>query len=85
VIAMRPFGEGRLLRRPPETAALEPLREFGVETWPQALLKWCLSDSRVHVAIPATSNPAHAASNCAVGAPPWLELEERRFIEDLVR
>lgn len=84
VVAMRPFGEGRLLRRSPEPSALEPLRAIGVETWPQALLKWCLSDERVHVAIPATSDPGHAVSNCAAGEPPWLGPEERRLVEDLV-
>jgi diketogulonate reductase-like aldo/keto reductase len=63
VIVMRPLGEGGLLRRVPSDRELEPLRPFGVETWPQALLKWVLSDERVDVAIPATRNPEHARSN----------------------
>lgn len=49
VIAMRPLGGGSLVRR------------HGAEE----LLKWALSDERVHVAIPATSNPDHARTNVA--------------------
>jgi diketogulonate reductase-like aldo/keto reductase len=85
VIVMRPFGEGSLLRRTPSAAELAPLREFGVETWPQALLKWVLSDERVDVAIPATRDPAHARSNAAAGSPPWLGPEERALVERLAR
>jgi diketogulonate reductase-like aldo/keto reductase len=81
VITMRPFAEGALLRRAPYEAALAPLREFGVETWAQALLKWSLSDTRVDVVIPATRNPDHARTNAAVGSPPWFGPEERRLVE----
>jgi len=49
VLLMRPLGEGQLVRRPPSAAELEPLRPFGVTTWGQALVKWGLSDPRVHV------------------------------------
>ena len=83
VIVMRPLGEGDLLRRLPPAAQLEPLRELGVETWPQALLKWALSDERVDVVIPATRNPEHARENAAAGEPPWLGPEERRLVEQL--
>ena len=61
VIVMRPFADGGLLASPPPQEALEPLRPFGIETWPQALLKWVLSDERVDVAIPATSRPSARA------------------------
>jgi len=83
VIVMRPLGEGGLLRRSPSAAELEPLRELGVETWPQALLKWALSDERVDVVIPATRNPEHARENAAAGEPPWLGPDERRLVEQL--
>jgi diketogulonate reductase-like aldo/keto reductase len=82
VIVMRPFGEGALLERTPPP---EALRELGVETWPQALLKWVLSDPRVHVAIPATSKPERAASNAAAGSPPWVGREERALVEELAQ
>ena len=83
VVAMRPLGEGALVRRRPPAEELRPLAELGVETWPQALLKWVLSDPRVDVAIPATSDPDHARQNALAGAPPWLGAEERRLVERL--
>jgi aryl-alcohol dehydrogenase-like predicted oxidoreductase len=83
VVVMRPFGEGSLMRRPPEPAALEPLHPFGVRTWAQALLKWILSDPRCHVAIPATSRRGRTAENAAAGDPPWLGPEERDLVARL--
>jgi diketogulonate reductase-like aldo/keto reductase len=83
VLVMRPFGEGALLRRPPPAEQLEPLREYGVHTWAQALLKWCLSDPRTTVAIPATSKPERMTENAAAGEPPWLGPDERALVERL--
>jgi diketogulonate reductase-like aldo/keto reductase len=83
VIVMRPFGQGELFRRVPTPSELAPLRDFGVETWAQALLKWVLSDERVDVAIPATSKPGRTAENAAVGNPPWFGPDERRLVERL--
>ena len=83
VIVMRPLGGGALVRRPSVAAELAPLREFGVETWAQALLKWVLSDERIDVAIPATSRPERAVENAAAGVPPWFGPEERALVERL--
>jgi diketogulonate reductase-like aldo/keto reductase len=83
VLAMRPFGEGALLRVSPSAADLEPLRPFGVRTWAQALLKWVLSDPRCHVAIPATSHPERVAENAEAGSPPWFGLAERQLVARL--
>lgn len=80
VVVMRPFAEGGLLRRPPSQSELEPLRPFGVTTWPQALLKWILSDPRCQVAIPATSSPERMRQNAAAGDPPWFGPEERAYV-----
>ena len=83
VIVMRPLGGGELVRRAPGADALAPLRAFGIETWPQALLKWVLSDERVDVAIPATGRPERTAENAAAGSPPWFGPEERALVEEL--
>jgi aryl-alcohol dehydrogenase-like predicted oxidoreductase len=77
VIAMRPFAEGGLLPGP----GAEVLRALGVRSWAEALLKWTLSDPRVHVAIPASSKAAHALENARAGEPPWLDDEARRLVE----
>jgi diketogulonate reductase-like aldo/keto reductase len=76
VVAMRPFGEGGLLRRP----FPKELRAAGLGSWPEALLRWTLSDERVSVAIPATRSPEHAAANAAAGNGPWLHPEVRELV-----
>jgi diketogulonate reductase-like aldo/keto reductase len=82
VIVMRPLGEGTLVRNSPPA---EALRDLGVETWAQALLKWALSDGRVDVVIPATSRPERAAENAAAGEPPWFTAEQRDYVAGLAR
>jgi len=83
VIVMRPFGSGSLFRKAVSVSALAPLAPFGISSWPQALLKWILSDTRCHVAIPATSRVDHLRANAAAGTPPWLGPEERAYIAKL--
>jgi diketogulonate reductase-like aldo/keto reductase len=83
VLVMLPFGEGALLRRDPGPDALAPLVPFGVTTWPQALLKWVLSDPRCHVAIPATARPERVAENAAAGSSPWFGPAERELVARL--
>ncbi len=83
VVVMRPLGQGDLLQNPPKPAALAPLHEFGVQTWPQALLKWILSDPRCHVAIPATTKPERMRENAAAGDPPWFTEKERELVARL--
>jgi aryl-alcohol dehydrogenase-like predicted oxidoreductase len=85
VIVMVPFGSGRLVRRSPTRRDLEPLGEFGVETWAQALLKFVLSDRRVSSAIPATTSPERMRENARAGDPPWFGEEERRYVAELAR
>jgi aryl-alcohol dehydrogenase-like predicted oxidoreductase len=83
VVVMRPFAEGALVRRRPSAKDLEPLHDFGVRTWPQALLKWVLSDLRCHVAIPATSRPDRMSENAGAGRPPWFGSRERDYVARL--
>jgi diketogulonate reductase-like aldo/keto reductase len=78
VIVMRPLAGGDLVGR---QATAEELSALGVETWPQALLKWALSDERVDVVIPATKHPRRARENAAAGTPPWLDREQRALVE----
>ena len=80
VIAMRPFADGSLMTNPPDEGELQAL---GLSSWSDALLRWCLSDRRVHVAIPATSKPANARSNAAAGDGPWLEDDVRKRVSEL--
>ena len=85
VIVMVPLGSGRLVRNASSEEKLDPLREFGVETWAQALLKYILSDERVSCAIPATSKPERARENARAGEPPFFSDEEREYVRWLVR
>jgi aryl-alcohol dehydrogenase-like predicted oxidoreductase len=80
VLVMRPLGGGGLVGRSASPKELEPLRDFGVNTWSQALIKWVLSDRRCTVAIPATSRPARMTENAAAGEPPWFGPDERRLV-----
>src|SRR6202035_5243298 len=50
VLVMSPLQPGTLDRRPTDAQ----LKELGVETWPQALLKWIASDPRVSTVLTAT-------------------------------
>jgi aryl-alcohol dehydrogenase-like predicted oxidoreductase len=83
VLVMQPLGTGKLIRTTPVPADLARLEAFGVTTWPQALLKWILSDPRVHSVIPATSRPARATENAAAGNPPWFDAETRAYVVSL--
>ena len=82
VLLMRPLGEGQLMRRPPSPAELAPLRPFGVSTWVQALIKWGLSDLRVHVSLTATSRPgpAYGERRRRAAAMPWFGGQERAYV-----
>jgi aryl-alcohol dehydrogenase-like predicted oxidoreductase len=81
VIVMRPLAERELLPGP----SAERLGPLGVESWPQALIKWCLSDPRVTAVIPATRSPEHARDNARAGRPPWFGPDKRKLVEDLAR
>ncbi len=80
VLAMRPVGSGTLFPGPPPMH----LEGLGVASWPEALLRWCLADPRITVAIPATGKPEHMAANAAAGDLPPLDDEQRARVETLV-
>ena len=83
VLVMRPLAEGALMRSPPPAVRLQPLREHGISTWAQALLKWILSDERVHAVIPATTKAERMRENAAAGDAPLLDPETRAYIAAL--
>lgn len=83
VLVMRPFAEGGLVRHTPPDAELRWIEAFGISTWAQALLKWVLSDQRVHAALPATSRGGRPVENAAAGSPPWFGPEERDRVRAL--
>jgi aryl-alcohol dehydrogenase-like predicted oxidoreductase len=78
VLVMRPLGGGTLARLSPPS---DELAQLGVDSWAQALLRWALADSRVHVLIPATSKPERARENAAAGSGPALDAQQRRSVE----
>jgi diketogulonate reductase-like aldo/keto reductase len=82
VIVMRPLG-GSGSRLAAKAVPQEALRELGVETWAQALLKWALSDPHVDLVIPATKRPERARENAAAGEPPFLDDSQRQLVERL--
>ena len=84
VIIMSPLRSGGLLTREPKESDLAPLARFGVYTWAQVLLKWILSDPRVHTVIPATSRVEHMSENMAAGEPPWFTPDQRLYVARLV-
>jgi aryl-alcohol dehydrogenase-like predicted oxidoreductase len=83
VLVMQPLGTGRLVRSAPERRELAPLERFGVHTWAQALLKWIVSDPRVHAVLPATRHAARATENAGAGDRPWLDDEAREYVARL--
>jgi diketogulonate reductase-like aldo/keto reductase len=82
VIVMEPLGQGRFFHRLRRQPNLEPLKEFGISTWAQALLAWVVSDSRVSVAIPATSRPERIIENAQAGDAGQLPQDVRDYIRE---
>jgi diketogulonate reductase-like aldo/keto reductase len=81
VIAMRSLGGSGQDRRRRIPVAEEELAELGVETWPQALLRWALADERVDSVIPATRRPERARENARAGDREPLTDEQRALVE----
>ena len=76
VFVMSPLQGGILDARP----SADQLRELGVETWAQAVLKWIASDSRVSTVLTATQRPGRAAENARGGEPPMFTPEQRALV-----
>lgn len=76
VFTMSPLQQGILDRRP--TSA--ELRELGVETWAQAILKWIASDERVSTVLTATQRIERPRENARGGEPPFFNEEQRNLV-----
>lgn len=85
VLVMEPLGSGSLVSLDIPEKDLQPLEKFGCTTWSQVLLKWIISDTRVHTAIPATSKPERMRQNAQAGEEPLFGEEERAYVQELYR
>ena len=76
VLVMSPLQQGILDRTP----SPEQLRELGVATWAQAILKWVASDPRVSTVLTGTHQADHVRENAVAGGPPFFTLEQRALV-----
>jgi diketogulonate reductase-like aldo/keto reductase len=70
VIVNRPFRRGALTSKLEGKPLPGYFAELGAATWAQAILKFIVSHPAVTVAIPATTQPAHARENVEAAATP---------------
>jgi aryl-alcohol dehydrogenase-like predicted oxidoreductase len=61
------------------------LRELGIKTWAQAVLKWVASDPRVNCVLTATSRVGRPTENAAAGDPPWFDTAQRQRLAAAAR
>jgi aryl-alcohol dehydrogenase-like predicted oxidoreductase len=85
VIVGQPFESGDLLDTIAPGGLLASLRRYRVNSLPQAVLKWILSDLRVSSVVVGTRRQHHLLENLAAGEPPWLAPEDRKLITDHYR
>jgi aryl-alcohol dehydrogenase-like predicted oxidoreductase len=76
VLVMSPLQQGILDRRPSPAQ----LKDLGVDTWAQAVLKWVASDPRVSTVLTATQQIDHVRENAGAGDPPFFTPEQRSLV-----
>lgn len=76
VLVMSPLQQGILDRRPSPAQ----LKDLGVDTWAQAVLKWVASDPRVSTVLTATHQTDHARENARAGEPPLFTPKQRSLV-----
>ncbi len=76
VLVMSPLRGGVLDRTP----SADQLAELGVETWPEAILKWIASDARVTSVLTATQRPGRPTANARAGQGPPFNAEQRDLV-----
>ena len=80
VLVMEPLQKGRYVLELKQQPDLTPLRDYGINTWAQALLAWVISDRRVSSAIPTTSRPERVQENAQAAAAAELPQPFRDYI-----
>ena len=80
VLVMEPLQKGRWVLELKQQPDLAPLREYGINTWAQALLAWAISDRRVSSAIPTTTRPERIQENAKASEAAGLPQELRDYI-----
>jgi aryl-alcohol dehydrogenase-like predicted oxidoreductase len=76
VFVMSPLQQG-IVDRTPSPAEL---KELGVETWAQAILKWIAGDPRVSTVLTATHRLERTRENARGGEPPRFTKEQRDLV-----
>jgi len=79
-----PFERGSLFGRVKGESLPEWTRELGIESWAQLFLKFIVSHPAVTCAIPATSDPEHAADNIGAAHGPLPDAGQRERMASLV-
>jgi len=82
VMVMEPLKKGRYVKELKGKPDLTPLKEFGVETWAQALLSRVIADPRVSISIPATSCPERIRENALDGNLAILPQEMHGYVRE---
>ncbi len=67
VVINEPFERGTLFARVRDTPLPDVGKDLGCKSWAQLFLKYIFGHPAVTAAIPATSDPEHAAENAAAG------------------
>lgn len=75
-----PFEKGSLFGRVGDTPLPDVAAELDCRTWAQVFLKYIFGHPAVTCAIPATSDPEHAAENAAAGRGPVPDSDQRKHI-----
>ena len=81
VFVLSPLQDGILQRRPTPGE----LKELGVETWAEAVLKWIASDRRVSTVLTATSKIEHLRESVKAGDPPFFSPDQRELVVRIAR
>ena len=81
VLVMEPLQKGRYVTELKQQPDLTPLRDYGINTWAQALLAWVISDPRVTATIPTTSRPERIQENAQAADAATMPQSFRDYIQ----